>query len=180
MAVKYAETHLASPDHYKTKDSILREPLGARSASAITPQEIDEWLTKHCRTNTTANRYPAFISLAYRLGMKNGKVPSNPAQLVRLRTPFDDWLQKTILHQTVTVNATPLPGLKDVLSVLLKLAENFQEAASFSFGVAIVFCASARLLQRATTSLLRRVDTSLLRCNSASIFCCTGAPSPEI
>jgi hypothetical protein len=86
MAVKHAETHLASPDRYKTKDSILREPFGARPASAITPQEIDEWLSKHCKTDATANRYRAFFSLAYRLGMENGKVPSNPARLVRLRT----------------------------------------------------------------------------------------------
>ena len=84
--VQYAETHLASPDHYKTKDSILREPFGARPASAITPQEIDEWLSKHCKTNASANRYRAFFSLAYRLGMENGKVSSNPARLVRLRT----------------------------------------------------------------------------------------------
>ena len=86
MAVQYAETHLASPDHYRTKDSILKEPFGARTASAITPQEIDEWLSKHCKTNATANRYRAFFSLAYRLGMENGKVPSNPARLVSLRT----------------------------------------------------------------------------------------------
>jgi len=86
MAVKYAEMHLASPDHYKTKDSMLREPFGARPASAITPQEIDEWLSKHCKTNATVNRYRVFFSLAYRLGMENGKVPSNQARLVRLRT----------------------------------------------------------------------------------------------
>ena len=79
MAVQYAEMHLASPDHYRTKDSILKEPFGARPASAITPQEIDEWLSKHCKTNATANRYRAFFSLAYRLGMENGKGASNPA-----------------------------------------------------------------------------------------------------
>ena len=86
MAVTHAETHLKSIEHYKTKDSILREPFGERHAAAITPQEISEWLTKHCKTPATANRYRAFMSLAYRLGMENGKVESNPARLVRLRT----------------------------------------------------------------------------------------------
>ncbi len=86
MAVEHAETHLKSIAHYKTKDSILREPFGERAASAITPQEINEWLSKHCKTPATANRYRAFMSLAYRLGMENGKVESNPARLVRLRT----------------------------------------------------------------------------------------------
>jgi integrase len=85
MAVNHAETHLKSLEHYKTKDSILREPFGERPAAEITPQQINEWLTKHCRTPATANRYRAFISLAYRLGMENGKADSNPARLVRLR-----------------------------------------------------------------------------------------------
>ena len=86
MAVTHAETHLKTPEHYKTKDSILRGPFGERAAAAITPQEIDAWLSKHCKTPATANRYRAFMSLAYRLGMENGKVESNPARLVRLRT----------------------------------------------------------------------------------------------
>jgi len=86
MAVEHAESHLKSIAHYKTKDSILREPFGERAASSITPQEINEWLSKHCKTPATANRYRAFMSLAYRLGMENGKVESNPARLVRLRT----------------------------------------------------------------------------------------------
>lgn len=86
MAVEYAKTHLASPDHYTTKDSILREPFGARAASTITPQEIDAWLAKHCKTSATANRYRAYFSLCYRLGMENGKATANPARLIRLRT----------------------------------------------------------------------------------------------
>lgn len=86
MAVEHAETHLKSLGHYKTKDSILREPFGERPAAAITPQDINDWLTKHCKTPATANRYRAFMSLSYRLGMENGKVESNPARLVRMRT----------------------------------------------------------------------------------------------
>ena len=44
MAVEHTETHLTMLEHYKTKDKILQEPFGERPASAITPQEIDEWL----------------------------------------------------------------------------------------------------------------------------------------
>ncbi len=86
MAVTHAETHLKSIEHYKTKDKILREPFGERAAASITPQDINDWLTKHCKTPATANRYRAFMSLAFRLGMENGKVETNPARLVRLRT----------------------------------------------------------------------------------------------
>jgi hypothetical protein len=33
--------------------------MGGRSASAITPQEIDSWLNKHTKTPATYNRYHA-------------------------------------------------------------------------------------------------------------------------
>jgi integrase len=86
MAVAYAEAHLQTARDYKSKDALLREPFGFRPAAEITPQEIDAYLSKHCKTAATANRYRAYISLAYKLGMANGKVQSNPARLVRLRT----------------------------------------------------------------------------------------------
>jgi integrase len=70
---------------YEIKEGILREPFGSRTASEITPQDIDTWLTSHCKTNATANRYRAFFSLAFRLGMENVKIDSNPARLVRRR-----------------------------------------------------------------------------------------------
>ena len=84
MAVKHAETHLKtvpSTTKPKTRYCESRSENGRRTA--ITPQEINDWLTEHCKTPATANRYRAFISLCYRLGMENGKVESNPARLVR-------------------------------------------------------------------------------------------------
>jgi integrase len=86
MAVRHAETHLKTIHDYKAKDLALRDPFGNRPAAEVTPQEIDQFLTRHCKTPATANRYRAYISLAYRLGMENGKVQSNPARLVRMRT----------------------------------------------------------------------------------------------
>jgi integrase len=86
MAVEHAQTHLRTSRDYVTRDAILSVPFGSRRAAEVTPQEIDQWLTRHCGTNATANRYRSYISLAYRLGMANGKVTSNPARLVRLRT----------------------------------------------------------------------------------------------
>ena len=78
MAVEHAQTHLKTSRDYVTRDEILSKPFGARRADSITPQEIDQWLTKHCGTNATANRYRSYISLAYRLGMVNGKCESQP------------------------------------------------------------------------------------------------------
>lgn len=85
MAVCHAKAHLQTSRDYVSKDNLLQDALGARPAAEITPQEIDAYLSKHCKTAATANRYRAYISLAYKLGMENGKVQSNPARLVRLR-----------------------------------------------------------------------------------------------
>lgn len=85
LAVEYARTHLRAFRGYEIKAGILREPFASRIAEEITPGEIDAWLSKSCSTPATANRYRAFFSLCFRLGMENGKVSANPARLVRLR-----------------------------------------------------------------------------------------------
>ena len=63
--------------------------LGNRPADTITPQEIECWLSDQAQENkwkpATANRFKALLSLAFRLGMQNGKVGANPARLVRRR-----------------------------------------------------------------------------------------------
>ncbi len=84
-AVAYAKTHLKTWADYDWKERALREQFGSRPAAELTPQEIDRFLTEHCKTPATANRFRAFLSLCYRLGMENGKVASNPARLVRMR-----------------------------------------------------------------------------------------------
>lgn len=84
-AVNYAKVHLRTWPDYDWKERALREPFGARPAAEITPQEIDRLLAERCKTPATANRFRAFFSLCYRLGMENGKIASNPARLVRMR-----------------------------------------------------------------------------------------------
>jgi len=86
MAVEHATAHLKTTHDYVAKDVVLREPFGDRPADGITPQEIDQFLSRHCKTPATANRYRAYFSLCYRLGMENGKVQVNPGRLVRMRT----------------------------------------------------------------------------------------------
>jgi integrase len=84
--VEHAKAHLKTTHDYIAKDLALREPFGERPADSVTPQEIDQFLSKHCKTPATANRYRAYFSLCYRLGMENGKTTVNPARLVRMRT----------------------------------------------------------------------------------------------
>jgi integrase len=85
MAVDHAKARLKSAGDYVGKARILQEPFGNRPVAEITPLEIDQFLSNHCKTPATCNRYRDFFSLAFRLGMENGLVASNPARLVRLR-----------------------------------------------------------------------------------------------
>jgi integrase len=84
-ALEYQENRAGRIRDYESKSKILKEAMGGRSASAITPQEIDSWLTKHTKTPATYNRYRAFLSMVYRQAMLNRKQDSNPARLVRQR-----------------------------------------------------------------------------------------------
>ena len=84
-AVDYARVHSQTPDDYEWKRRALVEPFGSRPAAEITPGEIDGWLRSHCKAAATANRFRAFVSLCYRLGLENKKVAANPARLVRAR-----------------------------------------------------------------------------------------------
>ncbi|MGH9414275.1 MAG: tyrosine-type recombinase/integrase, partial [Terriglobales bacterium] len=63
--------------------------LGEKPADAVTPMEIERMLSKlatdHKWSNATVNRYKAFLSLAYRIGVQNSRVPHNPVRAVRQR-----------------------------------------------------------------------------------------------
>ncbi len=84
-ALAYQKNRAGRLRDYESKGKIVKEAMGGRSASAITPQEIDSWLNKHTKTPATYNRYRAFLSMVYRQAMLNRKQDSNPARLVRQR-----------------------------------------------------------------------------------------------
>jgi integrase len=86
-AVECAQTHLETLSDYEWKQRALMEPFGSRPAAEIKPIEIDRWLSdeRNCGTPATANRFKAFFSLCYRLGIGNEKVSANPARLVKTR-----------------------------------------------------------------------------------------------
>jgi len=84
-ALEFARTHNKSARDYECKGRILKQAMGERIASEITPQEIDRWFSSRFKTPATANRYRAFLSLVYREAIRNGKIDTNPARLVRQR-----------------------------------------------------------------------------------------------
>jgi integrase len=84
LALQHVIDHRSRRD-YEVKAGIVRRELGNRPAADITPAEIDEWLNNRDMARATANRYKAFFSLCFKLGMANGKVKVNPARMVRQR-----------------------------------------------------------------------------------------------
>jgi site-specific recombinase XerD len=88
-AVTYAREHHQSNRERDYRADLLIELFGNQPADTITPQQIDRELSRVSREREWApasyNRFKAFISLAYRLGIENDKVTVNPARLVRRR-----------------------------------------------------------------------------------------------
>lgn len=84
-ALEYSQANKRSHDDDAGRMKPLAEAFGNRAADSITPQEIERFLLQHTRTPATFNRYRALLSLAYRIGIGNGRVNSNPARLVRQR-----------------------------------------------------------------------------------------------
>ena len=90
-ALEYSKAHKV-PDAARADrwhmETILRW-FRDRAAADLRPQEIERHLSELAEENTlqpaTVNRYRALLSLTYSIAMRNGKVSSNPARLVRLR-----------------------------------------------------------------------------------------------
>jgi integrase len=82
----YSKAHHRDQKHIVSRLKGIRPDFGERVADSITPQEIDAWLTNNTKKPATSNRYRALFSLVFREALRNGKVKSNPARLVQMRT----------------------------------------------------------------------------------------------
>jgi integrase len=89
LAKEHSERHTpkGADKRYKCRVDLLRKAFGSVPADSIAPEMISRWLSNAIQENgwrpATANRYKAFISLAFRLGIENKKCLSNPARLVK-------------------------------------------------------------------------------------------------
>ena len=79
-ALTYSAAHKKSYRSDVVRFGRLTEWIGNRVADTITPSEIESLLRTQCRTPATSNRYRAAMSLAYKLGERDGKVSCNPAR----------------------------------------------------------------------------------------------------
>ena len=107
---KVPDAYRADKWHMETMLPWFRDRAGAD----ITPQDIERRLSelaseKHLMP-ATLNRYRALLSLTYSTAMRNGKVSSNPARLVRLRKEnnarvrFLNSEEETVLRSKIVKN----------------------------------------------------------------------------
>jgi integrase len=82
---RYSEKHHRDRSHIESRLNLILPTFAHRQADQIKPAEIDAWIAENTETPATANRYRALFSLIFREALRNGKVTSNPARLVRLR-----------------------------------------------------------------------------------------------
>jgi integrase len=88
-AVAYGREHHRSQGGDNNRSKLLLALFGGMAADALTPAELERKLAAAAAERqwqpATFNRYKAFLSLAYRLALANGRAKSNPARLVRQR-----------------------------------------------------------------------------------------------
>ena len=88
-ALRFSEASHRDQRSFSQRIEFTREQFGNRMADTITPAEIAEWFSKMVDerewTPATTNRYRAVMSKAFKIGIQNGKVTSNPARLVPQR-----------------------------------------------------------------------------------------------
>jgi integrase len=85
-ALLYSRDHHKDTKNFKQRLELAEDEFGARVADSISPQELGQWLAdmtdERSWTAATRNRVKAAISKAYKLGMDNTKVHTNPARFV--------------------------------------------------------------------------------------------------
>ena len=135
-ALAYSKAHKRSYDDDVSRMERLKSWFGDRQAEGITPGEMERRLAESAQEEkwapATANRYRALLSLTYRLGIRNGKVSTNPARLVRHRQENNArirWLtieeEKKLRKVLEAEHAEHLPEFDLALNTGLRLSEMY-------------------------------------------------------
>lgn len=82
----FSEKHHRDQRNIASRLKRILPDFGNRLVDQIKPADIDAWIASNTSTPATANRYRALFSLIFREALRNGKVTSNPARLVRQRS----------------------------------------------------------------------------------------------
>jgi site-specific recombinase XerD len=126
----YSEAHHRDQRNITGRVAIIRPDFEGRQADSIKPEGIDQWLTRNTKTPATSNRYRALFSLIFREALRNGKVASNPARLVRQKHEENGgirWLtDKEEKSLRAVMDPVHLPELDISLGTGMRLSEQFE------------------------------------------------------
>jgi integrase len=128
--VVFSEAHHRDQRNIIGRLARVRPDFEERQADSIKPEDIDGWLTKNTKTPATSNRYRALFSLIFREALRNGKVTSNPARLVRQKREENSvvrWLtdeEEKALR--AVIDPVRLPELDIALGTGMRLSEQFE------------------------------------------------------
>jgi site-specific recombinase XerD len=126
----FSEAHHRDQRNITSRVARIRPDFGGRQADSIKPEDIDQWLTRNTKTPATSNRYRALFSLIFREAVRNGKVTSNPARLVRQKHEENGvirWLtdvEEKALR--AVIDPVHLPELDISLGTGMRLSEQFE------------------------------------------------------
>ncbi len=81
----YSTNNHGDQRNVRSRVNQILPKFGDLEAASIKPADIDQWISSHTSTPATFNRYRALFSLIYREAIRNDKVATNPARLVRQR-----------------------------------------------------------------------------------------------
>jgi len=126
----FSEAHHRDQRNIVGRMARIRPDFDERQADSIKPEDIEEWLTRSTNTPATSNRYRALFSLIFREALRNGKVTSNPARLVRQKHEENGgirWLtdeEEKALR--AVIDPAHLPELDIALGTGMRLSEQFE------------------------------------------------------
>jgi integrase len=124
----FSAIHHKDRRNVKSRVKQLLPDFGERVAENIKPADIDNWLAANTNTPGTANRYRALFSLIFREALRNGKVSSNPARLVRQRhenSRIRYLKADEEQHLRAAIEPEHLPELTIALGTGMRLSEQF-------------------------------------------------------
>jgi site-specific recombinase XerD len=126
----FSEAHHRDQRNILGRLTRIRPDFEERQADSIKPEDIDQWLTRNTKTPATSNRYRALFSLIFREALRNGKVMSNPARLVRQKHEENGVIRWLTDEEEKALRAAiapaHLPELDIALGTGMRLSEQFE------------------------------------------------------
>lgn len=148
----YSRAHHRDQRNILSRLVKIRSDFNGRIADGIKPQEIDAWLSENTNTPATSNRYRALFSLIFREALRNGKVASNPARLVRQKHESDGHIRFLSDEEEKALRAVIAPAHLPELDISLGTGMRLSEQYGLTWGCIDLVRKEVRLVKTKNNS----------------------------